>query len=163
MQPPGTIEVSPWMHWAEMKKPSSRSMSQSISPPITLSPGTAKLVLCRRWARLRRPKRAFATAGDLTYSHIIFSENGGQSMEDAVIIMNAKGDMEGVGAEYYYLEKKFGRNGVDWNLISQSFVSDDAGRYYDKLDIPLSTGKMITMYFDITDFYGKGLLEGLDI
>ena len=53
-------------------------------------------------------------------------------MEDAVIIMNANGDADGVGAEYYYLEKKFGKNGVDWSLISQSLIADEAGRYYDQ-------------------------------
>jgi tetratricopeptide (TPR) repeat protein len=140
---------------------------QSFDEAINITPNNAqpwygKAGALQKMGKVEEAEKPFDTARDLTYSHIVFSENGGQSMEDAVIIMNAKGDMEGVGAEYYYLEKKFGRNGVDWDLISQSLVSDVAGRYYDKLDIPLSTGKMITMYFNITDFYGKGLFEGLD-
>ena len=65
---------------------------------------------------LGRNEVAPSTIGDLTYNQITFSKNGGQSLEDAIIIMNASGDAEGVDAEYYYLEKKFGKNGVDWNL-----------------------------------------------
>jgi hypothetical protein len=61
------------------------------------------------------------------------------------------------------LGKKFGKNGVDWRLTSHSLVDDEAGRFYDKMDIRLSNGKMITMYFDITDFFGKDLFGGLNI
>lgn len=38
----------------------------------------------------------------------------------------------------------------------QSTVGED-GRDYDKMDIRLASGEETTIYFDITDFYGKWL------
>jgi hypothetical protein len=136
--------------------------NHSRGPPTSL-PSSAHLLLGNTDApqklgqQVGKANEALAIAEDLTNSQVVFSENGGLSMEDSIIITNAKGDAEGVDAEYYYLEKKLGKKGVDWNLISQSLVAGEAGRSYDKMDIRLSTGKMITMYFDITDFYGKWL------
>lgn len=98
---------------------------------------------------------------NLTYSHIRFSDNSGGSIEDAIFIMNATGEMDGVGSEYYYLEKKFGKKGVDWDLKMQSTVGKD-GHNYDKMDIQLASGEKTTVYFDISDFFGE-LLEGLGL
>jgi tetratricopeptide (TPR) repeat protein len=141
-----------------------QSFQEAINiTPKNSQPWYGKAGALQNMGKVEAAEEALATASDLTYSHIVFSENRGESIEDAVVIMNAESDRDGVGAEYYYLGKKFGKDAVNWNLISQSLISDKAGRYYDKLDIPFTTGKMITMYFDITDFYGKGLFEELDI
>ena len=92
---------------------------------------------------------------DLTYKgYITFSNNNGESIDDAIIIRNAKTDLEGIDAEYYYLEKRFGKRGTDWNLDQQSLVNED-GANYDAMDITLSDGSKQTIYFDITDFFGK--------
>ncbi len=92
---------------------------------------------------------------NLTYkSYITFSNNNGESIDDAIIIRNAQTDLEGVDAEYYYLEKRFGIRGTDWNLDQQSLMNED-GMYYDALDITLSDSRTLTIYFDITDFLGK--------
>ncbi|NTV27756.1 MAG: hypothetical protein HGA93_03635, partial [Methanothrix sp.] len=46
---------------------------------------------------------------DLIYDgYITFSDNSGQSIEDAVVIDYALGEEDGVASEYYYLEEKFG-------------------------------------------------------
>lgn len=86
--------------------------------------------------------------------YITFSNNNGESIDDAIIIRNAKTDLEGIDAEYYYLEKRFGKRGTDWNLDQQSLVNED-GANYDAMDITLSDGSKQTIYFDITDFFGK--------
>lgn len=96
---------------------------------------------------------------DLAYSHISFSNNSGESIEDAIVIINATGEEDGVNSEYYYLEKRFGIQEIDWELVSQSLLSGEGDRYYDKMDISLSAGEMISIYFDITDFYGKWVEE----
>ncbi len=49
--------------------------------------------------------------------------------------------------------------GVD---ISQSLVGDEMDRSYDVLEVPLTTGETVTIYFDITDFYGKEIREMLE-
>jgi hypothetical protein len=92
---------------------------------------------------------------NLTYKgYITFSNNNGESIDDAIIILNAQTDLEGVDAEYYYLEKMFGKKGTDWNLDHQSLANED-GVYYDTLDITLTDGRTLTIYFNITDFFGK--------
>jgi hypothetical protein len=92
---------------------------------------------------------------NLTYKgYITFSNNNGESIDDAIIILNAQTDSEGVEAEYHYLEKRFGKKGTDWSLDQQSLVNED-GAYYDAMDITLSDGRTLNIYFDITDFFGK--------
>jgi hypothetical protein len=95
------------------------------------------------------------SSGGLIYNgYITFSNNGGESYDDAIVILNAKTDKEGIDSEYYYLEERFGRRGVDWDL-DQQYLSDEGDRYYDVMDITLSDGRKLTIYFDITDFFGK--------
>jgi len=92
---------------------------------------------------------------NLTYKgHVTFSNNNGESIEDAIIIHNAQTDLEGVAAEYYYLEERFGEKGTDWDLDQQSLVNED-GAYYDAMDITLSDRRTLTIYFDISGFLGK--------
>lgn len=112
--------------------------------------------------RAQEAEEAWSTYRDLSYAHISFSDNSGQSMEDAIVIMNATGEDDGLGSEYYYLEKRFGGDAVRWGDISQSLVGDEMGRSYDVLEVPLTTGETVTIYFDITDFYGKEIKEMME-
>ena len=107
----------------------------------------------------QQAEEAWNRTQDLAYSHISFSNNSGESIEDAIVIINATGEEDGVDSEYYYLEKRFGIQEIDWELVSQSLLSGEGDRYYDKMDIRLSAGEMISIYFDITDFYGKWMEE----
>lgn len=43
---------------------------------------------------------AWKRAQDLAFSHISFSNNSGEAIENAIIIMNATGEEDGVGSEY---------------------------------------------------------------
>ncbi len=97
----------------------------------------------------------YGTSENITYKgYITFSNNSGESIEDAIVIHNAKTDKEGVDSEYYYLEERFGKKGVDWDLDLQS-LSNAGDRNYDVMEITLSDGRKLTIYFDITDFFGK--------
>lgn len=143
-----------------------QSFEESIRiSPKNPSPWYGKAMALRSLGRAQEAEEAWSTYRDLSYAHISFSENSGQSMEDAIIIMNATGEDDGVGSEYYYLEEKFG-DAVLWGQISQSLVGDEEGRSYDVLEVPLTSGETVTIYFDITDFYGKDiekLLEALGL
>ena len=86
--------------------------------------------------------------------YITFIDNSGESMENSIKILHAKGEDDGIASEYYYLQSRYGRPKVDWNLNSQSTVATN-GRAYDKMDIQLSDGMRKTIYFDITEFFGK--------
>ena len=86
--------------------------------------------------------------------YITFIDNSGESTENSIKILHAKGEDDGIASEYYYLQSRYGRPKVDWNLNSQSTVAAN-GRAYDKMDIQLSDGMRKTIYFDITGFFGK--------
>ena len=72
----------------------------------------------------------------------------GDSFDDAIVIRGG-----GVPAEYRYLEKRFGRRGIDWQLMSQSFFRWQ-GRSYDELSVQTKRG-VRTVIFDISGFFGR--------
>jgi len=83
-----------------------------------------------------------------------YIEKSGNSISEAVVILEARNEQEGVEAEYIYLFEKVGQKNVDWELKSQSLISKN-GRFYDRLIIKLSDGSEKNFYFDISDFFGK--------
>ena len=71
----------------------------------------------------------------------------GNSVDDAIVIRRG-----GVPAEYRYLEERFGTRGIDWELVSQSFIARDS-RSFDELSVR-TKGGMRNVVFDITYFFG---------
>lgn len=92
---------------------------------------------------------AIPTGGPAT-----FSENTGESIEDAVVIGGNVNHLVGVRAEYRYLAKRFGRRGKDWELEIQAVLPID-GRHYDEMRLIFPDGTSKTIYFDITAVWGK--------
>ena len=84
---------------------------------------------------------------------IEFLGGDGSSQKQAVLIHGAKGENDGVAAEYKYLELLYGAEGERWNRSEQSLLEDN-GRSYDELDYTLD-GKRVSIYFDITEYFGK--------
>ena len=117
---------------------------------IKLSGGTEELVHFDVTESLRNIAREELN----NLENISFSKNSGESMEDAIIIMGAKGEKDGIDSEYKYLESKYGLKEIDWELELQSLLSEK-GKSYDKMDIKLADGTKKTIYFDITNFFGK--------
>ena len=74
--------------------------------------------------------------------------------EEAVIILGAKNEMEGVDAEYNWLEERFGKQNISWEMNDQQFI-DEGDKQFDVLRIKFRDGKIEEFWFDITDFYGK--------
>ena len=81
-------------------------------------------------------------------------KGSGESQDDPIIIEGVSNNMEAVKAEYSYLSQKFGAKGVDWNLLTQSLIGSN-DRMMDQLDIELADGRKITLYFDITKYFGQ--------
>jgi len=77
----------------------------------------------------------------------------GESVKGPIVVSDVKTDLEAVDAEYAYLAKRFGRKGSDWKLIMQTLLGTD-GKQIDKMDIELPNGKRLTLYFDITKYFG---------
>lgn len=60
----------------------------------------------------------------------------------------------GVAAAYFFLEKNFGRRTIDWKLNSQS-ARRHKGKIKDRMEIQLKQGGRKTVFFDISEFFGK--------
>jgi hypothetical protein len=81
-------------------------------------------------------------------------DDAGETIEKAIVIRGAANHVAGVQAEYQWLEGAFGRRGRDWKLQKQSLL-ESGGRRYDQMDIELADGTRRTVFFDITEFFGK--------
>lgn len=73
----------------------------------------------------------------------------GTSFGNAVVIKE-KTESSGVAAEYAWLKKHY----PGYSLIKQTLVYHE-GKPYDKMDIKTGDGKRMTVYFDISNFFGK--------
>ncbi len=80
-------------------------------------------------------------------------EGVGGSLENPVKL-EARDHMEGISAEYSYLEDMFGAYGRDWEILAQEIVCE-RNRYYDRMALRLSDGTVKVIYFDITGIFGK--------
>lgn len=89
---------------------------------------------------------------------ITYSNNKGESQEDAIVISGANNHFQGVRAEYAHLEQNFGVRDKDWTLESKILLEDKKSkRTYDKMNLKLSDGSTKNIYFDVTSFFGKRL------
>ncbi|HEY1960569.1 MAG TPA: hypothetical protein VGH28_33390 [Polyangiaceae bacterium] len=111
-----------------------RTSASALPPPAT----TAAPAACKR---------------PLAGTSICFEGGQGASKQDAIVIKGARGESDGVAAEYKYLEDLYGPRGQGYTVDGQSLL-DDAGKSFDRLDIKVS-GQPKAVYFDITDYFGK--------
>jgi hypothetical protein len=95
---------------------------------------------------------AMAAPGEQTA--VRFEGGAGDSIEQAVIIRGAPDGVAGVAAEYRYLREKFGQQNRDWQLTRQE-VLQNGGRVFDVMLLKLADGRQLTVYFDITEFFGR--------
>lgn len=87
-----------------------------------------------------------------TKSSIRFKGGDGSSKEKAIIILGAANSEQGVPAEYKYLDKKY----PGYIATAQKLVHDEeTGKVYDVIYLSTKKGEKITVYFDISGFFGK--------
>ncbi|HID25282.1 MAG TPA: hypothetical protein EYP23_02305 [Thermoplasmata archaeon] len=80
--------------------------------------------------------------------------SNGESLEDAVVILDAKNEIETTFAVHDFLERKLGKLAKDWDLEEETIIEMD-DRYYDKMDVFLADGTRKTIYFDITSCWER--------
>jgi hypothetical protein len=85
---------------------------------------------------------------------ITYGGGNGSTQQDTIIVLGAKDETEGVDSEYNWLEEKFGKQNISWELNDQE-LSDESDKQYDILRIKFPSGEIKEFWFDITDFYGK--------
>lgn len=73
----------------------------------------------------------------------------GLSISEAIVI-NESNETDGVAAEYDWLRANY----PGYSLIKQSLINVE-GKPYDKMDIKTADGVKKTIYFDISNFFGK--------
>ena len=78
----------------------------------------------------------------------------GLDSKEAIIIIGAIDELEGIDAEYIWLEEKYGKQDLEWELLDQEFIDLDTIKY-DLLKIKFQNGEIKEFWFDITDFYEK--------
>jgi hypothetical protein len=74
----------------------------------------------------------------------------GASIETAVKLEGIKGEASSVHAEYVYIRERY----PGWRTTDQ-YVLNQAERIYDRIDIIGPQGEKKSVYFDITDWFGK--------
>ena len=99
------------------------------------------------------PTEYWNTTPDI--SKVIYEGGDGRTLDNCIVIKNAKNELNGVAAEYSYISKIHGNRFTDWKPIRQSSETNN-GRTFDIINIlTLPQNEEIVYYFDITDFYGK--------
>ena len=83
----------------------------------------------------------------------LYSGGNGTSFETAIVI-NTISTSVGIPAEFKYISNIYGQKNVDWFVVSQSLMTKP-NKYYDVLLIKLSNDDKKSIFFDITQFYGK--------
>jgi len=81
---------------------------------------------------------------------VTFEGGDGRSLETAVIIRNAASAQQGVAAETTWMNRSYS----NWRQLRQALIHKN-DRSYDQVTYVLSDGSKVTIWFDITDFYGK--------
>jgi hypothetical protein len=82
-------------------------------------------------------------------SGISYEGGDGHNVDSAVIVRGAEDSMEGISAEYKWLEREY----PGATLRMQS-LREQGGRMYDVLEIETSDGASQEIWFDISDFFG---------
>ena len=91
-----------------------------------------------------------ATSSDVSSTSVESSaKKDGSNYENAIVI-KAKNETAGVAAEYKWLREKYPGH----KLIQQS-LSSEGKKHYDIMKIQTKDGEEKSIYFDITNFFGK--------
>ena len=98
------------------------------------------------------PAEALAPAADspAQAGGISFAGGDGRSKGQAIVIKGAPNSSAGIDAEYAWLRKY--RPG--WVKGAQALLNEN-DKYYDRIDLITPQGENKTIFFDITDFFGK--------
>ncbi len=83
-------------------------------------------------------------------SGIRYGGGDGFSLKTAIVILNAKGEDNGVRPEYHWIAAHY----PDWKVRGQVLLRGEHG-IYDKIICVWPDGKTIDIYFNISRFFGK--------
>jgi len=82
---------------------------------------------------------------------VTFAGGDGLSCETRVVIRGAAGERDGVAAERAWLRAKY-----PGSKLRKQSLTKCAEQPADQVAIATSDGRTVDVYFDISDFFGKG-------
>jgi len=82
---------------------------------------------------------------------VTFAGGDGLSCETRVVIRGAAGEMEGIAAEHAWLRAKYPGSKLRLQALTKC-----AEQPADQMSITTADGRAVDVYFDISDFFGKG-------
>ena len=103
-------------------------------------------------AAVAKPPSTVVTTPPAAPKSITYAGGDGHDCAHRVIIQGASGELDGVSAEYDWLAQK----SSGYKRKFQSLTKCD-GQPSDKVTIETASGDTVDVYFDISDFFGKGL------
>ncbi len=83
---------------------------------------------------------------------VTYAGGDGHDCAHRVIVQGASGELDGVSAEYDWLAQK----SPGYKRKFQSLTKCD-GKPADKVTVETASGDTVDVYFDISEFFGKGL------
>ena len=85
---------------------------------------------------------------------IKFINSPGTNKGNAIKIIDAHNEIDGIDAEYKLICLIFQIKRKGWDFLKQELYKEDDS-FYDRLVIEDSDGKICSYWFDITEFFGK--------
>ncbi|HEY7374370.1 MAG TPA: hypothetical protein VIF57_19560 [Polyangia bacterium] len=82
---------------------------------------------------------------------IAFEGGDGLSCEGRVVIRGARGEQQGIAAEYAWLRRRY-----PGHKVTGQSLGDCQQRAADIMSIRTADGREVEVHFDIGDFFGKG-------
>ena len=80
----------------------------------------------------------------------IAADEKGLAVEDSVVLEGVSGELDGVAAEHVHTDKHY----PAWTWRTQALMRN-GGRVYDVIEMSGPGGETKSIYFDITDWFGK--------
>ena len=92
----------------------------------------------------------FAGLCGLASPHTALADTADGATTETAITVQASNEFEGVDAEYGYLQDHY----PGWQHKQQSLIQEN-GKVYDRIEIVGPDGIRKSIYFNITDWFGK--------
>ena len=100
-------------------------------------------------------RQTIDTGSTMEVASATFSNDKGESFNNAVVVGGVKNQREGVAAEYRYITDLHGQRGQDWFLVGQTVISNN-NKIVDVVEIQLGDPMDRKLYFfDATAFLLK--------
>ena len=144
----GQVSQKVWTDVCKDTGISGMLMTGGLSPT---GPGT-------RWGAVNT---GVPVADEPTDTGLRYEGGNGATIDTAIIILGARAETEVIHAELHRLRDWYGKLGEDWYKVNQEHTQF-RDREIDVIDIVFKNGQKRTLYFDVTEWWGRKAEPGQD-